>query len=45
MEQSLSMMSMKVYFSVIRDPRIGRNKLYLFHDVIVIPAAIGIVQG
>ncbi|MDR0378004.1 MAG: transposase family protein, partial [Spirochaetaceae bacterium] len=35
------------YFSVIRDPRIERNKLYPLHEVIVITilAVIAMAQG
>jgi hypothetical protein len=35
-EQTRSMMPLMTCFSVIRDPRIERNKLYPLHEVIVI---------
>jgi hypothetical protein len=46
-EQSRPMMPLMTYFSVIRDPRIERNKLYPLHEVIVITilAVIATVQG
>jgi hypothetical protein len=46
-EQSWPMTPLMTYFSVIRDPRIERNKLYPLHEVIVITilAVIAMAQG
>jgi hypothetical protein len=35
-KQSRPMMPLVTFFSVIRDPRTGRNKLYLLHEVIAV---------
>jgi predicted transposase YbfD/YdcC len=46
-EQSSALMPIMPYFSVIRDPRVERNKLYPLHEVIVITilAVIALAQG
>jgi hypothetical protein len=46
-EQSRPMIPLMTYFSVIRHPRIKRNKLYPLHEVIVITilAVIAMAQG
>jgi hypothetical protein len=46
-EQSSALMPIMPYFSIIRDPRVERNKLYPLHEVIVItiPAVIALAQG
>ncbi|MDR2136496.1 MAG: transposase family protein [Treponema sp.] len=46
-EQQPALMPIMTYFSVIRDPRITRNKLYPLYEgiVITILAVIALAQG
>ena len=46
-EQSPPLMPVMAYFSVIRDPRIERNKLYPLYEVIVVTilAVIALARG